>query len=267
MKVLVILGSGRKANTYRAVERIREIIQKQVSVDWEYAMLGDIALEQCRGCYTCFDRGEEHCPIKDESASLEQKMMEADGVIFATPVYGFQVSGLMKTFIDRHSYVFHRPRFFRQKALLLASAGWSGQKDVLKYLDMVARVWGFEVAARAEVTSHALMKPLPPHVVEENERQLQVAAASFLKALQRGNRSKPGLMDVIFFHIGRAGAGEAEERGPADYEYWKERGWLDKERRYFVDVAVNPLYHGIGTLEEWFVRRQIRKDWQETPST
>jgi hypothetical protein len=107
------------------------------------------------------------------------------------------------------------------------------------------------------------MKPLPAHKVKENERQLQEAAAAFLRALQSGKRSKPGLWDVILFHVGRAGAGEAEERGPVDYAYWKDHGWLEKRRHYFVEVPVNPLYNAIGNVVEWYIRRQIRKDWQE----
>ncbi len=105
-------------------------------------MLRDVELEQCQGCYTCFARGEEYCSLKDDASLLEKKMQDADGVIFATPVYGFQVSGLMKVFIDRHSYIFHRPRFFRQKALILTTAGWGGIKEVLNYFDIVARVVG-----------------------------------------------------------------------------------------------------------------------------
>lgn len=162
MKVLVIMGSPRKGNTYRAAERIREIIQEKVPVEWEYVMLKEAHLEDCRGCYQCFERGEEYCTLKDEASLIEQKMKEADGVIFATPVYGFQVSYLMKLFIDRHGYIFHRPRFFRQKALLLTSAGAVGSKDVLKYLTLVASIWGFDVAAKVGIRSHATFGPPPP---------------------------------------------------------------------------------------------------------
>lgn len=263
LKVLVIMGSPRRANTYHAAERIREILQENAPVDWEYVMLRDVALEQCRGCYACFERGEEHCPIKDDAALLEQKMHDADGVVFATPVYGFQVSGLMKVFIDRHSYIFHRPRFFRQKALLLTSAGVMGNKDVLEYLDAVARIWGFDVAARAGIASHATMGPLPPYRVRENEEKLQAAAGAFLAALRRGTRSKPGFFDVMAFHIGRAPCDELGERAPADHAYWKNQGWLDTGKRYYVDVPVNPVYHALGTLAEWYMRRQIRKDLRE----
>jgi Multimeric flavodoxin WrbA len=263
IKVLVIMGSARKANTYRAAERIREILQEEAAVEWEYVMLKDVNLEQCRGCYTCFDRGEEYCPIKDDSALLEQKMHDADGVIFATPVYGFQISGLMKVFIDRHSYICHRPRFFRQKALLLTSAGAVGSKDVLEYLDTLARIWGFEVVARAGIVSHAKMGPLPAYRVRENEEKLQAAAKAFLAALRRGKRAKPGLFDVMAFHIGRAPCDELGERSPADHAYWAGKGWLEKGRRYYVDVPVNPVYHALGTVAEWYLRRRVRRDLRE----
>jgi multimeric flavodoxin WrbA len=260
MKVLVIMGSPRKGNTYRATERIREIMQGQVPVDWEYVMLKDVHLEDCKGCYQCFERGEEYCSLKDDASLLEQKMKEADGVIFATPVYGFQVSSLMKLFIDRHGYIFHRPRFFRQKALLVTTAGAVGSNDVLKYLNLVASIWGFEVAARVGIRSHATFGPLPPYVTEENEKKLQKAALDFLAALSRGTRSRPGFFDVLVFHIGRAPCDELGDLAPADHRYWADKGWLDKKRWYYVDVWVNPLYHVLGVVVEWYMRRQIRRD-------
>lgn len=258
MKILVIMGSPRKGNTYHAAERIREIIQEQVPVEWEYVMLGDLNLEQCRGCLSCIVKGEEYCPIKDDASNMEQKMQDADGVIFATPVYGMQVSGLMKVFIDRHSYIFHRPRFFRQKALLLTTAGVMGIKEVLNYLDGVARIWGLDVAARVGITTGILSEKRQ----KENERRLRAAAEAFLEALQRGSRSKLRFSDVIAFHIMRANFGELGELFPADHTYWSDQGWLEEDRRYFVDVRVNPLYHYLGKIVEWYFRRQTRKELQ-----
>jgi NAD(P)H-dependent FMN reductase len=256
MKILVIMGSPRKGNTFHAAERIREIIQEQVPVEWEYVMLGDLDPEQCRGCLSCFVKGEEYCPVKDDASNLEQKMQDADGVIFATPVYGMQVSGLMKVFIDRHSYIFHRPRFFRQKALLLTTAGVMGIRDVLNYLDGVARIWGFDVAARVGI----IMGIPSEKRQKENERRLRAAAEAFLEALRRGSRAKPRFSDVIAFHAMRASFGELRDLSPADHTYWSDQGWLEKDRRYFVDVPVNPLYHFLGNIVEWYLRRQIRKD-------
>ncbi|MHC1756507.1 MAG: flavodoxin family protein [Methanosarcina sp.] len=82
-------------------------------------MLNAVDLSQCRCCFVCFTEGESHCPCKDNAPVIEQKIHSADGVIFATPVYGMNVSALMKDFIDRFSYIFHRPSFFDKKDLLL----------------------------------------------------------------------------------------------------------------------------------------------------
>ena len=143
MKILVIMGSPHKGNTYAAAKKIEEAMRKRSDMEFEYLMLAEANLSPCRGCFICFLKGEGSCPIDDDAAAIGEKLENADGVIFASPVFGMNVTGLMKTFIDRFSYIFHRPRFFSKKALLLSTTGALGQKDVLKYLHMVAGIWGF----------------------------------------------------------------------------------------------------------------------------
>ena len=41
---------------------------------------------------------------------------------------------------------------------------------------------------------------------------------------------------------------EFGELAPADHAYWMKRGWLEKGRRYYVDVPVNPVYHALGVV-------------------
>ncbi len=145
MKILVIMGSPRKGNTYKAVKKIEKFMQSLGDVEVEYLMLKDANLSQCRGCFVCTMEGEDHCPFKNESSAIEQKMHDADGVIFAAPVYGMNVPALMKTFIDHFSYIFHRPRFFDKKPLLaplLSITGALGFKEVFHYLKLVVSVWG-----------------------------------------------------------------------------------------------------------------------------
>ncbi len=196
MKILVIMGSPRKGNTYRAAKKIEEFMQSKGNVEFEYLMLKDADLSQCSGCFVCFMKGENHCPHKDDAPVIEQKMHAADGVIFATPVYGMNVSALMKTFIDRFSYIFHRPRFFDKKALLLSTTGALGLKEVLNYLKLVAGIWGFEV-------SHSVGIVTPPMQIskkkeQENNRKLEKAAFEFYNSLQKKRRS-PGLQRCIDF--------------------------------------------------------------------
>ena len=125
MKILAVLGSPRKKGKgYQIVKKFEDHLKSYDSIDFEYIFLKDINLELCRGCFICVTHGEEKCPIKDEQKNLESKMLEANGIIFCSPVYGHNVSGLMKIFIDRFSYNGHHPRFFKQKALFI-DEGWS----------------------------------------------------------------------------------------------------------------------------------------------
>ncbi len=258
MKILVVMGSPRKGNTYRAAERIRELMESYGPVEFEYLWLGEANLSPCRGCFVCIAKGEEKCPNRDDAPAIEQKMREADDVIFASPVYGMNVSGLFKLFVDRFCYIFHRPRFFEKKALLLTTTGALGIKEVLSYLALVAQIWGFEVAGRAGLITPP--GPILEYRKEENERKLARAAESFYRAVRNGRRKRPGLKDVVIFHGQRGSFGELEQAAPVDYRYWKERGWFDTGARYYVDVPVNPVYSAIGRIVERQARRQIWKD-------
>ena len=91
------------------------------AVEFECPFLKDANLEMCRGCFLCVRRGKEKCPIKDEQRKIEERILEMDGVIFYSPVYGMNVSALMKKFIDRFSYNGHHPQFFKQRALFVST--------------------------------------------------------------------------------------------------------------------------------------------------
>ena len=262
-KILVIMGSPRKGNTFRACEDLRELMQQNIPVEFEYLWLKDAHLLPCKGCYICIPRGEEKCPNRDDAPAIEEKMRQADGVIFASPVYGMNVTGQMKTFVDRLSYIFHRPRFFDKKALLLSTAGGIGNREVLGYLDTVAGVWGFEVAGKAGL----IIPPgsaIAPFRVTKNQNVLKQAAQDFSAALSRKTTKSPGLMKVIIFHAQRAAFSQMEKESPCDYQYWKNQDWLSPNARYYVDVPVNPLYGTIGRIFEWIQVRNIRKDLQGT---
>lgn len=261
-KILVIMGSPRKGNTFRACEELREQMQEHLPVEFEYLWLKDTDLAPCKGCLACFSQGEDRCPNHDDAPLIEQKMHDADGVVFATPVYGMNVSGQMKVFIDRLSYVFHRPRFFDKKALLLTTAGVMGNEDVLKYLDTVARIWGFEVAGK---TGTLTADPVPQYLVDKNHTAIARAAHQFASALKRGSRKSPGLVDVIIFRGQRAVFRHLAGISPADFRYWTEKGWLDRSRKYFVDVPVNPLYNLIGRIVEWHSERGVQNDLAAGP--
>jgi multimeric flavodoxin WrbA len=144
MKILAIIGSPRgKGNCYKLTRKVEEKMSLLGNVEFEYLFLKDVDLKPCRGCGLCYLKGENLCPLKDDRASVEQKMAEADGVVFATPTYVLNVSGIMKNFIDRFAYVSHRPRFFKP-ALVVSTTGAVGLETTLFMLGLMAGSWGFQ---------------------------------------------------------------------------------------------------------------------------
>jgi multimeric flavodoxin WrbA len=66
----------------------------------EKIFLKDKKINYCTGCGTCIDRGKK-CSQKDDMAEVLDKMVAADVIVMATPVYFYTMCAQMKTLIDR----------------------------------------------------------------------------------------------------------------------------------------------------------------------
>lgn len=66
----------------------------------EKLFLKDFDIHYCTGCGRCYN-GEHPCPQQDDAAGILEKMVAADVIVMATPVYFYSLSGQMKTLIDR----------------------------------------------------------------------------------------------------------------------------------------------------------------------
>ena len=156
MKIVTIMGSPRKGNTYRAVRRIEENMKAMGDVEFEYLWLKDASLANCKGCTVCFLKGEQRCPLKDGREEIEKRMLDADGVIFASPNYASNVSGLMKTFIDRFAYAGHRPRFYETvRALRIDQRGAGRTRESLAAMQGPISHYGFRTAGEARADDAA----------------------------------------------------------------------------------------------------------------
>lgn len=66
----------------------------------EKIFLGDQVVSYCTGCGVCFSEGNV-CPQEDDMAEILEKMIAADVIVMATPVYFYMMAAQMKTLIDR----------------------------------------------------------------------------------------------------------------------------------------------------------------------
>ena len=129
MNILILNSSYRRdGNTDRTAQLLQARLQSTAKDNHEPLVvdtfyLGHMNIEPCRGCRTCFDKGEEFCPIKDDMAEIKARMKAADALILAGPVYVDDVNGIMKNWIDRLAHVCHRPEFAGKSAYLVVTVG------------------------------------------------------------------------------------------------------------------------------------------------
>lgn len=242
MKILVIIGSPKgKGNTYNAVKKIEEQITKlDTAVEFEYLLLKTTNLQTCKGCFQCLKKGEEYCPIKDDQKQIEDKMMNSDGVIFATPVYVYNVSWIMKNFIDRFAYISHRPHFNGKHAMVIATTGAVGLKFVLSLLSFEVGTWGFSVTQKLGVIC-------PPGKIQDNdtkklykntEKHIIKASNAFYNSLSTNSPIKPSFIKLISFNLQKYAFFSAD-KNLADYKYWENKGWLKNNTEYYYPVKTN----------------------------
>jgi multimeric flavodoxin WrbA len=66
----------------------------------EKIFIRDLKINYCTGCGACFE-GAKRCPQKDDMPEVLEKMIAADVIVMATPVYFYTMCAQMKTLIDR----------------------------------------------------------------------------------------------------------------------------------------------------------------------
>jgi len=253
-KVTAFVGSGHKRLTHRAVRQFLDDLQAFGDVEAELVTLSDYRIGTCRGCRLCFERGEEDCPMKDDRDVLIGKIMASDGVVFASPNYSFQVSGMMKVFLDRLGYAFHRPRFFGKTSTSIVTQGFFGGEKIVKYLDFAADCLGFNT-----VRGNCFTALDPPTSKEKAKRDRALAAQSrrFYERMNGTPFPAPSILKLWGFRMGRTNVRLELAETDCDYRYFTDKGWFQSD--YYYPVRLNPLMKAAGRFFDAAQARKTRK--------
>ena len=93
---------------------------KSAGNDVEKISLVGKNIQFCKGCMACQKLGR--CTIKDDVNDIMAKVLQADVVVWATPIYYYEMSGQMKTLIDRMNAMYEQDYQFRDVYLLTTAA-------------------------------------------------------------------------------------------------------------------------------------------------
>jgi multimeric flavodoxin WrbA len=253
-KVTVFVGSARKRGaTSKAANRFLEQLESHGDVHGEIVFLSDYDIGVCHGCKNCTNWGEERCPLKDDRDVLIEKMMASDGIVFASPNYSFQVSAIMKIFLDRIAFLFHRPRFHGKTftSIVVQAIGMGGK--IVKYLEFVGGGLGFNVV---KGSCSRTLEPMDQAAIDRMERNLAKQSRLFHARLLRPAFPAPSLLGLMMFRMARTGYRLALGENMRDYVYFRDRGWF--ESAYYYPVHLDPFKKAAGALFDWAAARIFR---------
>ena len=106
MKIVILYGSPRKGDTYEIVDKVKSQLNVLSTdhLEFDEVFLTDYDYGFCKGCYNCFEFGEDKCPHYNQINPIIDKIKACDGLIVTSPVYVLHVTAMLKNFFDHMAY-------------------------------------------------------------------------------------------------------------------------------------------------------------------
>ena len=121
-------------------------------------------IRYCIGCLACIKTGK--CVQRDDAPEIMEKLRRADVLVFATPIYYYEMSGQMKTLLDRMNPLYSSDYAFREVYMIATAAdggdstfekaynGLQGWVDCFPKAKLCGLVAGEEIGDPKEAVNH-----------------------------------------------------------------------------------------------------------------
>jgi multimeric flavodoxin WrbA len=230
MKVVTIYGNMRHGSTYHAAGLVLEALSRRGPVENREFFLPRDMDHFCTGCFTCFFKGEDKCPHAKDVMPIVAALMEADLILLASPVYGFDVSGQMKALLDHlcYQWLSHRPdpRMFTKVGLSVVTTAGAGKGHAAKTLNNSLTFWGAKRVFSFKTAVNACeWNGVPQKKLAKMTAKAEALARRITWTLAHIKRLPPPLLRMVMF---AAMKGMMKNNGwnPLDREYWEKQGWI-----------------------------------------
>jgi multimeric flavodoxin WrbA/putative sterol carrier protein len=211
IKILAIQGSPRpkKSNTEILLQEFLKGAQSQ-GAEAETVYLKEKEIHSCIGCYTCWAKTPGVCVFKDDMPELLEKVKGCDILVYATPLYNFNMTSLLKAFqerllplldphlIKRGETYRHPPRYeVNRKIVFISNCGF----PEVSHFDGLRQVFRhIERNGEAPIIGELLM-PAGELLKQEGMREkvqdvLQVAYRAGVEVIREGRVSKETEMQI-----------------------------------------------------------------------
>lgn len=207
------------------VSLVEQEFKKHENTDFEYLFLSEMNLEFCRGCGVCIEK--KQCIIDDNLNNIIKIIDNNDLLLFASPVYVYRETALVKNFIDRFHYNHFQPKYFDKFAVSLSVGAILGVNETSDYLDFNLRGWGFKVVDKLKVQVIEFYKNT------EYKNKIKKQISKLLTKIKK-NKLKITKKDLEIFKEHKYLINAYKNKYPETYKYWQENNWLDKN--YYFDL-------------------------------
>jgi multimeric flavodoxin WrbA len=243
-KITAFVGSARKKNTYKAVAQFMSNLQALGEVETEIVVLTNYKLGICRGCQLCVNKGEAFCPLKDDRDVLFDKIDKSDGIIFACPNYTWNMSGIMKVFIDRFGFAVHRPRFFGKAFTSIVTQAMGQGDKIVKNFDYIAFTLGFNTLKGITITG---FDPKTEEQQQKIDKDLAKLSRRFYNMLEKPAYPAPTFIQLLGFRMSRTIVMQTDPEW-IDHQYFADKGWFESD--YYYSTSLSMVKRAVGSLAD-----------------
>lgn len=218
MKILLISSSPRKKESY-TFSLAKEVLGGCAceGAESETLHLCDLKIDFCHSCEACHKKIMS-CPLDDDVGMILEKMLEADGIILASPNYINLVTASMKAIFERASHFIHCQRLLGKYIAGVVTSGSGRDEQVLDYIKLCANACaaqyvgglasiGQEICGKKE-DAFELGKKI---VLDIKEKKL------FPEQVRVIERFKEHFKNLITMR---------KLDWPDEYKYWQDKCWL-----------------------------------------
>jgi multimeric flavodoxin WrbA len=228
-KAVIITGTQVKGCTYH----IKEAFLRGLGDDYkvtEFTLPRDMP-HFCCGCKVCFNDNESCCPHAQSILPIWNAILDADLIVFATPIYVMRTPGQVKAFLDHLAchWMVHRPdpvMFYKHAAILTQSIGapnGGAQKDIATSLSWmgVSSIKRLGFGLMEGVIWEELSNERRDKIINKTER--------FAKHFNSTKPARKSLKTRILFFVAKQlhkSLLKNEASPSADNQHWIAQGWL-----------------------------------------
>ena len=169
MKVIGICGSPRIGSNTEILLRETLKTMEKSGAETELILLREKNIQLCTGCDECSKTGE--CVIEDDMKEINEKLSNANVIIFGSPTYFDNVTGLMKIFMDRTDPLCTGKKL-RNKIAGVICVGEIGPESIRKSM---RTIMDFCVDHRMIIKGGLMVKAHKENEISEKENILEEA--------------------------------------------------------------------------------------------